>query len=64
MTQTGRKLLLTNKRSQATEVLLPDADQATALTVDEQTGDGPARSVKVDHGAIHLEPFAVTVVSW
>ena len=64
VTQTGRKLLLANKRSQATEVLLPDADHATALTVDEQTGDGPARSVKVDHGAIHLEPFAVTVVSW
>lgn len=64
VTPSGRKLLLANKRSQATDVSLPDADKATALTVDEQTGDGPARSVKLDHGVIHLEPFAVTVVSW
>jgi hypothetical protein len=60
----GRKLLLANKRNQAIEVTVPDGDKATALTVDEQTGDDAARSVKLDDGKIRLEPFAVTVVSW
>ncbi len=60
----GRRLLLANKRNQAVEVAVPDGDKATALTVDEQTGDGAARSVKLDGGKLRLEPFAVTVVSW
>ncbi len=60
----GRKLLLANKRNQAIEVTVPDGDKATALSVDEQTGDDAARSVKLDGGKIRLEPFAVTVVSW
>ncbi len=64
ITPTGRKLLLANKRDNAIEVPLTDADKATALTVDLQTGDGPARSVKPADGKITLEPFAVTVVSW
>ncbi len=64
MTPAGRKLLLVNKRNHAVEVPLPDADKATALTVDVETGDGPARSVKPEDGKIQLEPFAVTVVSW
>jgi len=63
-TPAGKKLLLANKRNEAIEVPLPDAGSATALTVDEETGDGPARSVKVEGGSIKLEPFAVTVVSW
>jgi len=64
VTPAGRKLLLVNKRDRAIEVTLADAEKATALTVDGQTGDGPARSVKPANGKLRLEPFAVTVVSW
>ncbi|MGA8042707.1 MAG: glycosyl hydrolase family 39, partial [Terracidiphilus sp.] len=64
VTPAGRKLLLANKRNWAMDLTLPDAEKASALTVDEQTGDGPARSVQIEGGKIHLEPFAVTVVSW
>jgi len=64
LTPAGRKLLLANKRDRPLEVTLPDAAKATALTVDLQSGDGPARSVKPVDGKITLEPFAVTVVSW
>ena len=60
----GKKLLLANKRDKAIEVPIPDADKASALTVDLETGDGPARGVKPAGGNIKLEPFAVTVVSW
>jgi hypothetical protein len=63
-TPAGHKLLLANKRGQAISVTLPDSAKATALTVDLQTGDGPARSVQLADGKIKLEPFAVTVVSW
>ncbi len=64
VTPGGRKLLLVNKRDRAIEVTLADAEKATALTVDGQTGDGPARGVKPADGKLKLEPFAVTVVSW
>jgi len=64
ITQSGRKLLLANKRNRAIEVPLQDAEKATALTVNVATGDGAARSVKPEGGKIKLEPFAVTVVSW
>lgn len=64
ITPGGHKLLLANKRNHAIEVPLPDAEKATAQTVDLSTGDGPARSVKPANGKISLEPFAVTVVSW
>ena len=64
LTPRGRRLLLANKRNRPVDVELPDADNAAARTVDEQTGDGPARMVKPANGKITLEPFAVTVVSW
>lgn len=64
ITPSGRKLLLANKRDTAIEVPLPDAEKATVWTVDLETGDGPARTVKPVDGKIKLEPFAVTVVSW
>ena len=64
VTSAGRRLLLANKRNQAIEIPLPDADHATALSVDGETGDGPARTIKVEGGRIRLEPFAVAVVSW
>jgi hypothetical protein len=63
ITPAGHKLLLANKRDTAIDVPLPDG-ATSALTVDGQTGDGPARSVQPADGKIHLEPFAVTVVSW
>jgi hypothetical protein len=64
LTPAGHKLLLANQRNRVVEIKLPDADKASALTVDLATGDGPARSVKPAGGTIKLEPFAVTVVSW
>jgi hypothetical protein len=64
VTPAGRKLLLLNKRNRAIDVSLPDADKASAMTVDVQTGDGAARTVKPANGKITLDPFAVTVVSW
>jgi hypothetical protein len=64
LTPAGRKLLLANKRDRAIEIALPDAGNASALTVDLETGDGPARSVKPVDGKISLEPFAVMVLSW
>ncbi|HUV71292.1 MAG TPA: hypothetical protein VMW15_16665 [Terracidiphilus sp.] len=64
LTPRGRKLLLANKRNRPVEIELPDADKAAARTVDEQTGDGPARFVKPADGKIVLGPFAVSVVSW
>ena len=64
VTAAGRRLLLVNKRNRTLEVPLPDAATATALTVDLESADGPARSVKLADGKIKLEPFAVTVVSW
>jgi hypothetical protein len=64
MTPAGRKLLLVNKRNHNVEIALPDADKASALAVDLETGDGPARTVKPTSGKLRLEPFAVTVVNW
>lgn len=64
LTPAGRRLLLVNKRNRTLELPLPDAATAAALTVDLESGDGPARSVKPADGKLTLEPFAVTVVSW
>ncbi|MGA7342147.1 MAG: glycosyl hydrolase family 39 [Terracidiphilus sp.] len=64
VTPAGHKLLLVNKRNRPIEIPLPDADHASALTVDEQSGNGPARSVHAVGGKIALAPFAVAVVSW
>ncbi|MGA8731678.1 MAG: glycosyl hydrolase family 39, partial [Terracidiphilus sp.] len=64
ITPAGHKLLLVNKRNLVTDVPLPDSGSATALTVDLQSGEGPARRVFPSNGKITLQPFAVTVVSW
>ena len=64
VTPTGRKLLLVNKRIREQVVKLPDADKATTLSVDPETGENPARAVHLSTDTINLEPFAVTVVSW
>lgn len=64
VTPDGHKLLLANKRNRQIDVPLPDASHASALVVDEATGDGPARSVAPVSGKIELGPFAVAVVKW
>jgi Glycosyl hydrolases family 39 len=64
LTAAGRRLLLVNKRNRAAEIALPDAGKATALTVDERSGEDAARAVSPADGTIELAPFAVTVVSW
>jgi hypothetical protein len=43
---------------------LQDAASATAKVVDLESGDNPPRAVKLSGNQIHLEPFAVAVVSW
>jgi hypothetical protein len=64
LTPNGRKLLLVNKRNREQIVPLPDAESSKAIAVDIETGDNSARSVEVKDGAIHLAPFAVTVINW
>jgi hypothetical protein len=64
ITPAGRKLLLANKRNREIAVSLPDADKATAVAVDAETGDNPPRGVQLTAGTIKLKSFAVTVVSW
>ncbi len=64
VTPGGRKLLLVNKRNREIAVALPDADKATALAVDTESGENPARAVPVAGSTIKLTPFAVTVISW
>lgn len=63
-TSSGRKLLLVNKRNREQIVAVPDGDKAKALTVDLESGNNPARAAKLENGAIHLAPFAVTVIIW
>jgi hypothetical protein len=64
LTPAGHKLLLANKRDHAVEVTLPDAQNASVLTVDVSSGDEPARNTKPVAGKIKLDAFAVSVVSW
>jgi hypothetical protein len=63
-TPAGHKLLLVNKRNHAVEVAVPGLESASAVTVDLESGDGPAREIKSGKNEITLAPFAVTVVSW
>ncbi len=64
LTPGGRRLLLVNKRNREIAISPPDADKATALAVDTQTAESPARKVPLAGSIIKLEPFSVTVVSW
>jgi len=64
VTPAGRRLLLVNKRNREVAVSLADADKATALVVDPDSGEGAARPIPVSAGTIRLEPFAVAVVEW
>jgi hypothetical protein len=64
LTSGGHRLLLANKRDRTIEVKLPDAEKASALSVDESSADEPAHIVTPADGEIKLEPFAVAVVRW
>ncbi len=65
VTPSGRKLLLVNKRNREVDVTLPnDTAKVQLATVDEATGDGPARTTEHEGPALKLSPFSVTVISW
>ena len=64
VTSSGHKLLLANKRNRTIEIQLPGDGKPTALAVDSETGDGPARNINPQEGRIELKPFAVAVVGW
>lgn len=61
-TPTGRKILIINKRNRGIEVALPGGLQIRELsTVDEASGEGPARTSTPASGTLDLAPFAVVV---
>jgi len=64
VTSAGRRLLLVNKRNHTIDVPLPDAENASALVVDAQSAEGPARTVIPSDGRLTLQPFAVAVANW
>ena len=65
VTPSGRKLLLVNKRNREVDLALPNGTAEVHLaTVDEATGDGPARTSEHEGQALRMSPFSVTVVSW
>ena len=64
ITPQGKKVLLVNKaNSDKTVVLATDLQNASALTVDEETGDGEPRAGKPDGANLKLAPYGVTVLT-
>jgi hypothetical protein len=64
ITPQGKKVLLVNRtNSEKTVVLAQDLQNASTLTVDEETGDEAPRAGKPDQTNLRLAPFAVTVLS-
>ena len=65
ITPSGKKLLLVNKRNRVVDVTLPNGTEKVGLaTVDEATGDGPARTTNHEGPALKVSPFSVTVIAW
>ncbi|MGC2620382.1 MAG: glycosyl hydrolase family 39 [Acidobacteriaceae bacterium] len=63
-TPSGKKVLIINKRNRVVRVALPDGLQASATaTVDEASGEGPARVDVAKGGTLELAPFAVVVAT-
>jgi hypothetical protein len=57
--------LLINKRNRVIEATLPsEAQNASLLTVDEESGEAAARASKHDSTHLTLAPFAVLVISF
>jgi hypothetical protein len=64
MTPRGKKVLLVNKtNSERTVTLGPDLQNATSLTIDEETGDDQPRAGKFAGAEFKLAPFAVAVIA-
>lgn len=64
VTPQGKKVLLVNKtNAEKTLKLAADLHGASALTIDEATGDNEPRADKVAADEIKMAPFAVTVLS-
>jgi len=64
ITPQGKKVLLVNgTNSEKTVTLAQDLQNASTLTVDEETGDEAPRAGKPDSAKLRLAPFAVTVLS-
>ena len=64
LTPQGKKVLLINKtNAEKTVVLEQDLQNASTLTVDEQTGDEAPRAGKAEGANLRMAPFAVTVLS-
>ncbi len=64
ITPQGKKVLLVNKaNSDKTVVLATDLQNASTLTVDEETADGEPRAGKPDGANLKLAPYGVTVLT-
>jgi hypothetical protein len=64
VTPAGKKLLLVNKRDRVVEVNLPAGTSASSLaTVDEASGESPARMTHPQGAVIRLSAFAVAVAA-
>jgi len=64
LTPQGKKILLVNSANgDKTVELAQDLQNASTLTVDEETGDEAPRAGKPEGGKLRLAPFAVTVLS-
>ena len=64
ITPQGKKVLLVNKtNTEKTVALSSDLQNASFLTVDEETGDQAARGGKVEGAKFKMARFAVTVLS-
>jgi hypothetical protein len=64
LTPSGKKLLLVNKRNRTVDVTLPkDIQSSTLSTVDEASGEGPARTSQQEGETLQVAPFGVVVVS-
>lgn len=63
VTTRGKKLLLINKHDHPIDLTLPTG-AFSAVSVDEASAEGPARTISITGSKITLAPFAVTVVSY
>lgn len=63
-TQSGRKVLLFNKRNRLIHLKVPaDWKGATRVTTDVSTGDNPPAASTIDSDEIILKPFDVSVIT-
>jgi hypothetical protein len=64
ITPQGKKVLLVNRaNSEKTVILNHDLQNASTMTVDQETGDEAPRPGKAEGANLKLAPFAVTVLS-